>query len=195
MSVEPMSKILLERNVSVSPKEIRLGQPAYALFRDIAKNHQPLPYISEFKALGYVTPKALIITCVDPRNVPEKYLGLGATDASVIKNVCGHVGLAMNSILALDHLLKFEELMIIHHTDCGALLFTDADVRATVQARVPGNNSIDSMEFGGITEVAQSVKDDLAVLGKSSLIRKELKERASGYVFDIKTGLLTAVKS
>ncbi len=44
------------------------------------------------------------------------------------------------------------------------------------------------------SSVEQSVKDDLAILKASPLIRKELAERSSGYVFDIKTGLLSAVE-
>ena len=45
-----------------------------------------------------------------------------------------------------------------------------------------------------MTSLEQSVKDDLAILKASPLVRKELRENASGFIFDIKTGLLSAVE-
>ena len=60
-------------------------------------------------------PKILIITCADPRCVPEQLLGLRGAEAAVFRNVCGHVGAEMHHILALDTLINFNEIMIVHH--------------------------------------------------------------------------------
>lgn len=100
------------------------------------------------------------------------------------------------SILALDALVKFSEIMIVHHTDCGALQFTNEGVKGGLKARVPQNGAeIESMEFGAITDVPTGLIDDLAYLKKSPYMRKELLERTYGFVFDIKTGLLTPMKA
>jgi carbonic anhydrase len=84
-------------------------------------------------------------------------------------------------------------MMIVHHTDCGALQYTDEGVEEVLRTRAPESSEIKDMKFGAITDVPQSVKDDLTVLKASPLVREELKENASGYVFDVKTGLLTPV--
>jgi carbonic anhydrase len=113
----------------------------------------------------------------------------------VARNVCGHVGPALSSILALDSVLTLSEVMVVHHTDCGALLFTDDTVKAGLKARAPENQEIDGLSFGAITDVPKSVQEDLAILKASPLVRKELAEKISGFVFDIKTGLLTPVEA
>ncbi|KAG7008631.1 hypothetical protein G7Y79_00005g017720 [Physcia stellaris] len=160
--------------------------------KKIAESHKPLSLISEDRALG-LRPSVLIVTCMDPRCVPEKFLGLQPPESIVIRNVCGHVTPNLNDILAIDHIFQFPELMVIHHTDCGALLFNEAQIRETIKARQPTNDSIDSMTFGAISDLEQSVRDDLAVLRESPLVRKELAENAAGFVFDVKTGILSRV--
>ena len=140
--------------------------------KELAKTHTPKPNYGDFPKLGLSLPKVLIITCVDPRCTPEHFLGLQAADAAVIRNVCGHVAPAIDNILALDALMTFNELMIIHHSgknpvpshlrhgtdanrlDCGALLFTDDGLRSSLKKQHPEHASkIDSVEsYGAITE-------------------------------------------
>ena len=96
--------------------------------------------------------------------------------------------------------------------DCGALAFTDEQVREDLRKRQPNEKSIDTTDFGTITEYAfslrvvipqsltfpsleQSVKDDLAVIKGSPLMRKELAERSYGFIYDIKTGLVSPLKN
>ena len=86
--------------------------------------------------------------------------------------MCGHAAPVMNGVLALDHLLRFTDIMVIHHTgelsepqasglatkqlfdqslsDCGSLQFTDDQVRDTFRKGQPNDNSIDSADFGTI---------------------------------------------
>ena len=83
-----------------------------------------------------LTPR--IVTCVDPRILPEKFLDLGPSKSNtinelretsgiltapleivgplIIRNVCGHVAPAMEDIVSLDYLLHFRDILIIQHT-------------------------------------------------------------------------------
>ncbi|CAF9923100.1 MAG: hypothetical protein ALECFALPRED_002299 [Alectoria fallacina] len=135
-----------------------------------------------------------VVTCADPRCIPEQFLELRPVEAVIIRNMCGHAAPALNDILALDHLIGFTEIMVIHHTDCGALAFTDDQVRATLRKRRPDDEEIESMSFGTIKDLEQSVRDDLAVIKGSPLMRKELAERSYGFIYDIKTGLVSALE-
>ncbi|KAG8529123.1 uncharacterized protein KY384_005758 [Bacidia gigantensis] len=84
----------------------------------------------------------------------------------------------------------------MHHlnrqTDCGASMYTDASVKDGLKARLPPNlhGEVDSMDFHGITDV----RDDMDVLKADPFVPPKLKENAYGFVFDIKTGLMTPVQ-
>jgi len=161
--------------------------------RAAVENYQPAPFFSELQALGAPLPATMIITCVDPRISPEKFLDLGPVGPIIVRNVCGHVAPALSDIVALDSLLGLTDIIIIHHTDCGALMMKDENIRSYIKKELPEVKDVDSMSFSGIVDVEQSVKDDLAVLRASPLIKKELKERSYGVVLDIKTGVFTSV--
>ncbi|MCJ1385660.1 hypothetical protein MMC17_008783 [Xylographa soralifera] len=160
-----------------------------------AAKYQLMPTFPEMAKLGIPPPNILIITCVDPRCTPEFFLNLQPGDGVIVmRNACGHVTPVLNDILAIDTLLNFTEVMIIHHIDCGTTYYKEAIVRDELRKRVPGNKSIDSMKFGDITNLEQSVKDDLEIFKSSPFVRKELVDKVYGFVFDIKTGELTPVK-
>jgi len=157
------------------------------------KNYQPAPLFSELPSLGLPMPRSLILTCADPRISPEKFLDLGPVGPIICRNVCGHVAPALSDIVALDSLIGLTDIIIIHHTDCGSLMMKDENIRNYIKTELPDVKDVDSMKFGGIVDVEQSVKDDLAVLRASPLIRKELHEHSYGVILDIKTGVFTSV--
>ncbi|KAL9071478.1 MAG: hypothetical protein Q9161_004195 [Pseudevernia consocians] len=194
MSTDPTVKELLERN------------------KQYAANASSLPFFSELSSVGLTPPHIVIrpsaqppptlrppadppaVTCADPRCVPEQFLGLRPAEAVIMRNMCGHAAPALNDILALDHFVGFTEIMVIHHTDCGSLAFTDEQVRSTLRTRRPEDESIDSMTFGTIVDLEQSVRDDLAVIKSSPFVREELANRSYGFIYDIKTGLVSPLK-
>src|ERR687885_1546537 len=74
--------------------------------------------------------KLAVVTCMDARLHPEKFLGLNIGDAHVIRNAGGRVSDdALRSLIISSHLLGTNEYIVIHHTDCGMLTFTNDDLR------------------------------------------------------------------
>ncbi|OCK85754.1 carbonic anhydrase [Lepidopterella palustris CBS 459.81] len=163
--------------------------------KELAASHTPIPTFAEMAGLGMGPPKTAILTCVDGRCSPENFVGLKPRDALVIRNICGHLAPALADIAGLDAFIGFNEIMVVHHTDCGATHFTNEMLRDTLKKRLPEHEAnVDAMTFGAITDIEQSVKDDVDLFKKSPLIRKELAEHTYGFVYDIKTGLLTPVE-
>src|SRR5438034_5908497 len=85
-----------------------------------AKSELPLPPSRHFA----------ILTCMDARLDPEKYAGLAEGDVHVIRNAGSRAsGDAIRSLVISYKLLGTREWFVIHHTDCGMLLFTNDDMR------------------------------------------------------------------
>src|SRR3954462_8434703 len=75
--------------------------------------------------------KVAVVACMDARLIPTRVLGLDAGDAHVIRNAGGGITDAEIRALAISqNLLGTEEVVLLHHTDCGMLTFTDEEFRA-----------------------------------------------------------------
>lgn len=147
--------------------------------RQLAATHEPFPKFSEMSDVGKSPAKIAIVTCIDPRCNPDGFLGLNPGDAFVMRNICGHIAPILNDIVALDVFLGLSDIMVVHHTDCGATHFNDSLIRDGLKKRFPSNKDVDTMSFGAITNLEQSVRDDLTILKKSPLISKEPGDRKS----------------
>ena len=78
--------------------------------------------------------KVAVVACMDARLLPAKVLGLEEGDAHVIRNAGGVVtDDEIRSLAISQRLLGTEEIILIHHTDCGMLTFTDDEFRQSVQ--------------------------------------------------------------
>jgi len=72
---------------------------------------------------------------MDARLDPARALGLEEGDAHVIRNAGGVVSQdALRSLVISQRLLGTEEIVLVHHTDCGMLTFTDDEVKASIEA-------------------------------------------------------------
>ena len=79
--------------------------------------------------------KVAIVACMDARLNPYGLLGLHEGDAHVIRNAGGVItDDEIRSLAISQRLLGTEEVMLIHHTDCGMLTLTDDGFRAELQA-------------------------------------------------------------
>jgi carbonic anhydrase len=133
--------------------------------------------------------KVAVVVCMDARIDPARALGLEEGDAHVIRNAGGRVVDALRSLAISQTLLGTEEVVIIHHTDCGMLTFTDASIRK--QLREQRKADADGISFLPFSDLDQSVRDDLALYHGSPLVRHDVPVR--GFVYDVKSGRLREV--
>ena len=115
--------------------------------------------------------------------------------------VAGHPQPVFNDILALDTFVSFDEIMILHHTDCGSTYWTDESVGSKVKEWFPAMETeeyVKGVNTWGATskedgpEVA--VKKDLEWIRGTGLVRKELLARTRGFVYDVKNGSVIEVE-
>ena len=94
-------------------------------------------YVSAFNQGDLPLPparKLAVLACMDARLDPAKVLGLDEGDAHVIRNAGGVVSDdALRSLAISQNLLGTEEIILIHHTDCGMLTFTDDEFAAKLE--------------------------------------------------------------
>ncbi|KAJ4153121.1 hypothetical protein LMH87_009625 [Akanthomyces muscarius] len=132
--------------------------------------------------------KVLVVTCMDARIDPARALGLSEGDAHVIRNAGGRASDALRSVIISQQLLGTREIILIHHTDCGMLTFSDEVLRSKIRTELKEN--ADHLAFLPFGDLRQSVADDVALLQKSGLV---LDVPVSGYIYDVKTGAITKV--
>lgn len=115
-------------------------------------HHDPISTFDEWFTAGGEGPKVAVVTCADPRCIPERFLNLNMWEAVVLRNAGSNVKAALPSLIAIDSVVGLQEIMIINHTDCGALGFRDDSIKSTLYGRAPSmENEINAMKFGEIT--------------------------------------------
>jgi carbonic anhydrase len=130
-----------------------------------------------------------IVTCMDARIVPSRAFGLEEGDAHVIRNAGGRARDALRSLVISQRLLGTNEIVVIHHTDCGMLTFTNPDLHAKVKQDLGVDSS--NIDFLPFADVEESVREDVALLLSSPLIPANIGIR--GFVYDVRTGKLNEV--
>ncbi|KAL3462200.1 carbonic anhydrase [Aspergillus heterothallicus] len=154
---------------------------------------EPILSLSEIQTLppekSLPMPKIFIVSCCDPRVDPWDILGLQKWDAVVTRGAAGRMASQFNNLLFLDHVLSFTDIMIIHHTDCSAELFSNADVCQVLNQRAPeASEHVMDLKLPGFADLEQSVQEDIQLVKRSPLVRKELADRTWGFIYDLKTG-------
>ncbi|KAK9463734.1 carbonic anhydrase [Lipomyces oligophaga] len=134
--------------------------------------------------------KFAVVTCMDARLDPAKALGLEEGDAHVIRNAGGRAKDALRSIIISQQLLGTEEVIVIHHTDCGMLTFEDSELHGLLKERF--GKDIADLDFLPFSNVEASVRDDIALIRSSGVVRSEIP--VSGYVYEVETGRIRPVE-
>lgn len=129
--------------------------------------------------------KFAVLTCMDARFDPAKALGLSEGDAHVIRNAGGRASDdALRSLIISQQLLGTQEVVVIHHTDCGMLTFNNDDLRGLLTERLAADaGGIDFLPF---SDVAQSVRDDVETIRSSPYIAADIP--VTGLIYDVRTG-------
>ena len=131
--------------------------------------------------------KVAVLVCMDARIDPARALGLEEGDAHVIRNAGGRAADALRSLIISQQLLGTREVVVIHHTDCGMLTFTDPQLREKLKAELGQDTDLAFLSFA---DVEGSVREDVAALRSSPLL---LRVPVRGFVYDVKTGALRDV--
>ena len=146
-------------------------------------------YAANFKKGDLPLPpgrKVAVLACMDARLDPARILGLEEGDAHVIRNAGGRAADALRSLVISEQLLGTETIVIIHHTDCGMLTFTDDVIHEKVRNELHAD--ADYIAFLPFKDLQQSIHDDIAYLKSSHLIPQSIIIK--GYIYDVKTGQL-----
>ncbi|KAL4804764.1 carbonic anhydrase [Aspergillus unguis] len=132
--------------------------------------------------------KVAVVACMDARLDTAKALGLEEGDAHVIRNAGGRVSDALRSIIISQQLLGTREIVIVHHTDCGMLTFSDEVLRKKVKEELDQN--VDHIAFLPFGDLEQSVRDDVKLVKESPLV---LDVPVTGYIYEVESGRIVKV--
>src|SRR4051812_18506975 len=160
-----MSMVASHRKGGTMPSsllaEIQAANERYAA--GVAKDDLPMPPGRKFA----------VLVCMDARIDPAQVLGLQEGDAHVIRNAGGRASPdALRSLIISYKLLGTREFLVIHHTDCGMLTFSNDQIREML-ARDTGADAsaIDFLPFG---DLEQSVRDDVQTIRSAPLIPNDI---------------------
>jgi carbonic anhydrase len=130
-----------------------------------------------------------VVACMDARLNVYGALGLQEGDAHVIRNAGGVITEdEIRSLAISQRLLGTEEIILIHHTDCGMLTFTDDDFRKSIQDETGIKPPWAAEAFA---DLDADVRQSIARIQASPFIPH--KDSVRGFVFDVATGRLTEV--
>lgn len=133
--------------------------------------------------------KLAIVACMDARLDVYRVLGLDEGDAHVIRNAGGVVtDDVIRSLLISQRLLGTEEVILIHHTDCGMATFRDDDLKDQIAAET-GLRPPFALE--AFPEAAADVRQSIARIKASPFVPR--KDGIRGFVYEVETGRLREV--
>ena len=150
-------------------------------------------YAERFDQGGLPLPPAkrvAVLACMDARLNPYGLLGLSEGDAHVIRNAGGVVtDDEIRSLSISQRLLGTEEIILIHHTDCGMLTFSDDEFRRQVHADTGIKPEWAAEAFDDLDE---DVRQSIARIKASPFIPR--KGSIRGFVYDVHSGELNEVR-
>ncbi|CQD19109.1 carbonic anhydrase [Mycobacterium lentiflavum] len=130
-----------------------------------------------------------VVACMDARLDVYRVLGLNEGEAHVIRNAGGVVtDDVIRSLAISQRLLGTREVILIHHTDCGMLTFTDDDFKRAIQEETGVKPPWAAEAFG---DLAEDVRQSLRRIENSPFVTKQVSLR--GFIFDVATGKLEEI--
>jgi len=133
--------------------------------------------------------KLAVVACMDARLDPHAILGLRRGDAHVLRNAGGVVtDDEIRSLAISQRLLGTEEIVLMHHTDCGMLTFSDDDFRRQLQEDTGIKPTWAAEAFSDLEE---DVRQSIARITASPFIPR--KDRVRGFVYEVESGRLREV--
>jgi carbonic anhydrase len=157
---------------------------------DLLKNNEA--YAASFDKGDLPLPpgrKIAVLACMDARLDPARVLGLEEGDAHVIRNAGGVVSDdAIRSLAISQHLLGTEEIVILHHTDCGMLTFSDNEFAERLESETGSRPGWNAQAF---EDLDIDVRDSIERVKDSPFVPRS--DRVRGFVYEVETGRLREV--
>jgi len=133
--------------------------------------------------------RVAVLACMDARLNPYGILGLTEGDAHVIRNAGGVVSDdAIRSLAISQNLLGTEEIILIHHTDCGMLTFTDDELAEKLEQETGERPDWRAHSF---SDVEEDVREGIERIKSNPFIPRT--DRVRGFVYEVETGGLREV--
>lgn len=133
--------------------------------------------------------KVAVLACMDARLNPYGLLGLSEGDAHVIRNAGGVVSEdAIRSLAISQNLLGTEEIILIHHTDCGMLTFTDEELADRLE-RDAGQRP--EWRAHAFSDLEQDLREGIERIAASPFIPRT--DSVRGFIYEVETGRLREV--
>ena len=135
--------------------------------------------------------RVAIVTCMDSRLHVAQALGLALGDAHILRNAGGRVTEDMiRSLVISQQQMGTREIVVLHHTDCGAQTFENEGFRQHLKKEL--GVDVGDRDFLPFQDIEESVREDMELLKASPLIPEDVV--ISGAVYDVDTGLISEVK-
>ena len=135
--------------------------------------------------------KVAIVTCMDSRLHVAPALGLALGDAHILRNAGGRVTEDMlRSLVISQQQLGTREIVVLHHTDCGAQTFQNKDFQEHLKREL--GVDVSNQDFLPFQDIDESVREDMRLLKDSPLIPDDVV--ISGAVYDVDTGRMIVVE-
>jgi carbonic anhydrase len=158
---------------------------------DLLKNNEE--YAASFDKADLPLPPAkgvAVVACMDARIVPSKILGLQEGDAHVIRNAGGVItDDEIRSLAISQRLLGTTEIVLVHHTDCGMLTFSDDEFK---QQLLDDTGVKPQWSPESFSDLEDDVRHSIARIEASPFIPN--KDNIRGFVYEVETGKLREVQ-
>ena len=134
--------------------------------------------------------KVSIVTCMDSRLHVAPALGLALGDAHILRNAGGRVTEDMiRSLVISQQQMGTREIVVLHHTDCGAQTFNNEDFQEHLKCEL--GVDVSGQDFLPFQDIDESVREDMKLLQESPLIPDDVV--ISGAVYDVDTGSMRQI--
>lgn len=134
--------------------------------------------------------RVAIVTCMDSRLHVAPALGLALGDAHILRNAGGRVTDDMiRSLVISQQQMGTREIVVLHHTDCGAQTFNNEDFQEHLKCEL--GVDVSGQDFLPFQDVEESVREDIKLLRECPLIPDDVI--ISGAVYDVDTGRMIEV--
>ncbi|OAL38379.1 hypothetical protein AYO20_02438 [Fonsecaea nubica] len=164
--------------MSAIQKNVEAASEAYS--STFTQGHLALPPAKRY----------LVLTCMDARIDPARAFGIELGDAHVIRNAGASAPDAIRSIIISEQLLGTQEIVLVKHTGCGMMIFTNDDAYGLVEKNL-GSDALAELnarklDFLTFSDLEAQVKKDVQYLKDSKLVPDNIV--ISGWIYQVETG-------